>query len=51
MFDYERVSLLSSGSLMSHSVEWSLDVIDGHSVVMRMIDTDPPKPYSLQLPL
>ena len=51
MLDYDGVSLFSSGSLMSHGVEWSLNVVDGHSIIMCMIDTDPPESYSLQLPL
>ena len=36
---------------MSYSVQWSLDMIYGQSVVVAVVDTDPPESNRLQFPL
>jgi hypothetical protein len=50
MLGYNRIGLFSPGSLVSNSVEGSLDMVNSHSVVVGVIHTHPSESDSFKLP-
>jgi hypothetical protein len=49
MLSHYWIGLLSPGCFVSDGVEGSLDVVNSHSVVVGVVDADPPKTHRFKL--